>query len=307
MKVISLIALQCLRGIGSKTTLAVANDIPCDPAEFANYVSSKFGRPSQEAEYAWDQALRIMDKCQKSDIYPVAVTDEYYPNRLHTIQEDRPPVIYIKGSLEAIPNSSLVVAIVGTRKPTDRGIEAAYEFGCMAAKNNVPVVSGLAYGCDYYGHSGCLEQGGTAIAILAHGLDMVYPSEHRDMANQIVEEGGCLMSEYQPGQLATRWSFVARDRLQSALSDIVIVIQTGKNGGTHHTAKFAQAQKRKILCVRPRESDLAYSQVWGNSDIVHGRGADWIDKADDLLPLIRGWNWDHPELYHTNQQLGFDY
>ena len=307
MKVISLIALQCLRGIGAKKTLAVANDVPCDPVEFANYVNSKLGHPLQKAKHAWDQALQIMDECQKSDIYPIAVTDEDYPKRLHTIHKDRPPVIYIKGSLEAIQTNSLVVAIVGTREPTDRGIKAAYDFGCVAAKNNVPVVSGLAYGCDYYGHSGCIEQGGAAIAILAHGLDMVYPAEHRDFANQIVEEGGCLLSEYQPGKQATRWSFVARDRLQSALSDIVIVIQTGERGGTHHTAKSAQTQQRKILCVKPHESDLADPQVRGNSNIVDRLDADWIENADDLLPLIRSWNWDHPELYHANQQLDFDF
>ena len=307
MKVTSLIALQCLDKIGPKTTLAVANDVPCNPMEFTDYVNSKFGRPSREAQHAWDQALQIIDECQKSDIYPVAVTDEDYPKRLHTIHKDRPPVIYIKGSLDAIQNNSLVVAIVGTREPTERGIEAAYNFGCVAAKYNVPVVSGLAYGCDFQGHLGCLEQGGTAVAILAHGLDMVYPPEHRGLATQIVEEGGCLLSEYQPGKQATRWSFVDRDRLQSALSDIVIVIQTGTRGGTHHTAKFAQAQKREILCLKPHENDLRHPQVLGNFDIVDGLGADWIDNADDLLPLIRSWKLDRSEMYHANQQLELDF
>lgn len=303
MKAISLIALQCLPKIGAKTALKAANDVPCDPVEFTGYVKSKFGRSSQEAEYAWDQAQEIMDKCRESKINAVAVTDEDYPKRLHTIQEERPPVIYIKGSHEAIQRNSAVVAIVGTRKPTERGKKAAYDFGCIAAKNNVPVVSGLAYGCDFYGHSGCLDQGGTAVAVLAHGLDMVYPREHEDLADQIVEEGGCLLSEYPPGTQAAKWSFIDRDRLQSALSDIVIVIQTGTRGGTHHTAKFAQTQQRKILCVRPHGSDLSHAKVQGNSDIVHGLDADWIDNADDLLPLIRSWNWDHPQLYHSNQQL----
>ena len=307
MKATSLIALQRLRGIGAIKTLAVANDVPWNPVEFTYYVNSEFGHSLREAEHAWDQARQIIDECQKSDIHPVAVTDDDYPKRLHTIRKDRPPVIYIKGSLDAIHNNSLVVAIVGTREPTERGIEAAYNFGCVAAKNNVPVVSGLAYGCDFHGHFGCLEQGGTAIAILAHGLDMVYPPEHRDLANQIVEEGGCILSEYQPGKRAAKWSFVARDRLQSALSDIVIVIQTGKRGGTHHTAKFAQTQQRKILCLKPHESDAAHPKMRGNYDIVDRLGADWINNADDLFPLIRSRNWDHTELFHANQQLELDF
>ena len=95
MKAISLIALQCLPKIGAKTALKAANDVPCDPVEFTGYVKSKFGRSSQEAEYAWDQAQEIMDKCRESKINAVAVTDEDYPKRLHTIQKERPPVIYI--------------------------------------------------------------------------------------------------------------------------------------------------------------------------------------------------------------------
>ena len=307
MKVSPLIALQCLPGIGAKKTLAVANDAPCDPVQFTRYVNSKFRHSLQEAERAWDQALRIMDECQKAEIHAVAVTDEDYPKRLHTIHEDRPPVVYIKGSIDAIQNNSLVVAIVGTREPTERGIEAAYNFGCVAAKNRVSVVSGLAHGCDFHGHFGCLEQGGTAIAILAHGLDMVYPPEHTNLADQIVEEGGCLLSEYPPGKQATRWSFVARDRLQSALSDVVIVIQTGKRGGTHHTAKFAQAQQRKILCLKPYENDSGHPQVQGNFEIVNRLGAAWIDSANDLLPLIYSWKWGDPELYYANQQLELDF
>lgn len=303
MKVISLIALQCLHKIGAKTALKAANDVPCDPVEFTDYVKFRFGRPLEEAERAWDQALKIMDECQKSNIYPVAVTDEDYPTRLQKIQDNRPPVIYIKGSHEALQNSSTVVAIIGTRKPTDRGIKAAHTFGRVAAQNDIPVVSGLAYGCDFYGHSGCLDEGGIAVAVLAHGLDMVYPQKHRNLAHQIVEEGGCLLSEYPPSTQATKWSFIERDRLQSALSDIVIVIQTGVHGGTHHTAKFAQTQQRKILCLKPHESDLHHPSVQGNSDIVQKRDAEWIDNADDLPLLIHSWNLDRPELYYSNQQL----
>ncbi len=303
MKAIPLIALQYLPGIGAKTVLKMAGDLPSGPVEFADFVNSRFGHPLQETVHAWDQALQIMDKCLQSNINVVTVIDENYPEKLHGMREDRPPVIYIKGSHEALQSNSAVVAIIGTREPTDRGSKAAYDLGCIAAQNNLPVVSGLAYGCDYHGHAGCLDQGGIAVAILAHGLDMVYPRKHENLANQIIEKGGCLLSEYPPGIQARKWTFIARDRLQSALSDILVVIQTGIRGGTHHTAAFAQTQQKTILCLRPHERELHHPSVQGNADIVQTRNATWIDGSDDLIPLIHNRNGNRPEQHCTSGQL----
>ena len=285
-KVIPLIALQRLRGIGAKKALKVAEDVPIEASEFISYVNTAFKRPLQEAEYAWHQALQIMEECDVSGIHAVAVTDENYPERLRKIHNENPPVVYIKGAIDILQSNATVIAIIGTREPTQKGLEGAFKFGSIAAQNNIPVVSGLAYGCDYYGHRGCLDQDGIAVAVLAHGLDMVYPREHRSLANQIIEKGGCLLSEYPPGTQTTRWSFVARDRLQSALSDIVIVIQTGVLGGTRHTAKFAKTQEKKILCLRPHHSDSNHPSVQGNSEIVQKQGADWINNPDDLLESV---------------------
>ena len=310
MGVTQLIALQRLKGIGPKTALTVANEVPSDPLEFKDYVELKFSRGEVETWQAWDQALQIIDRCEELGIRPVAVTDDtYYPDRLHSIQgkKPKPPVLYIKGSIDAVRRDSVVVAIVGTRKPTENGIKGAYEFGRFAANNHIPVVSGLAYGCDAYAHQGCLKHGGIAIAVMAHGLDMIYPPEHLALAHQIIEQNGCLVSEYPPGIKSTRWSFVDRDRLQSGLSDNVIVIQTGKYGGTHHTVRFAQEQGRKIYCLHPHESDSDHSAVQGMYDIINNRGAEWIKDPEDLLTIINEQNRVPHRITPEMQQLELEF
>ena len=308
MNVTSLIALQRFKGIGRKTALKVASEVPSDPLEFRDYVKLKFSREELETRHVWDQARQIIEQCEQLEICPVAVTDEVcYPKRLHTIRDDKPPVLYVKGSIDAIQDNSGVVAIVGTRTPTENGINAAYDFGQFAATNRIPVVSGLAYGCDVYSHLGCLENGGRAIAVMAHGLDSVYPPEHLQLAHQIIEQNGCLVSEYPPSVKSTRWSFVDRDRLQSGLCDIVIVVQTGRHGGTHHTAKFAQAQGRDIYCVRPRESESDHPAVKGTYDIIDKRGAEWIVNPEDLLPKINRQNGFPCRTNEKAQQLELEF
>ncbi len=310
MNTTSLIALQRLKGIGNKTALKVAQEVPCDFIGFKEYAGFKFSRHEAEALEAWNQALQIVDQCEKLHIHPVAVTDPTsYPKRLdiRDSKKPNPPVLYVKGSIDALHQDSYVIAIIGTRHPTENGIMAAFDFGRFAAQNHIPVVSGLAYGCDAHGHIGCLEHGGIAIAVMAHGLDMVYPPEHLSLADQIIEQNGCLVSEYPPGVPTTRWSFVDRDRLQSGLSDTVIVIQTGKKGGTHHTAKFARDQGRRIFCVRPASNESRHPSVVGTHDIVRDQDAEWITMPEQLFHVIENQSvYDNPSNSRLEQlQLGF--
>ena len=141
------------------------------------------------------------------------------------------------------------LAVVGTREPTKQGEEAAHRTARAAAEAGFAVVSGLARGCDTRAHEGCLGAGGVGVAVLAHGLDMVYPAENRDLAERLIKQGGCLVSEYPVGAKPAGPAFVERDRIQSGLSEAVLVIETGTRGGTMHTVKFARRQKRQIACI----------------------------------------------------------
>ena len=288
MDALGLIALQRLRGIGPKTALSVSTEVPDEYQDFERFVEHRFpGRTPQECSRAWNEALQILQRCDELTIHAIPVSDhENYPMRLHVLDRDTPPVLYVKGMPDASNSQPTAVAIVGTRKPTEYGVKAAITYGSFAARQGISVVSGLAYGCDYYGHIGCLDKGGTAVAVLAHGLDTVYPPEHRDLATEIEQNKGCLVSEYPPGTRASRWNFVRRDRLQSALSDLVIVIQTGIKGGTLHTVRAAENQKKQVVCVRPNQCDSGKQQVRGNYKIVdEGRGS-WIEEASGMLSLL---------------------
>lgn len=288
MDAIGLMAMQRLRGIGAKKTLSVYPDVPTGFQEFERFVVRSFPRQTpQDCARAWTEALRIQERCDALGIRAIPISDTCnYPRRLHVLDGDKPCVVYLKGSLNAMSDQPRIVAIIGTRHPTEDGIEAAKSYGGFAARHGIPVVSGLAFGCDYHGHVGCIKERGVALAVLAHGLDTVYPPQHHNLAEEIVRQGGCLVSEYPPGTPPSRWSFVHRDRLQSALSDLVIVIQTGVKGGTLHTVRAAIKQKRQVVCVHPKEYDRSEIEVRGNFEIVNDGRASWIEEASEMLSLL---------------------
>lgn len=118
------------------------------------------------------------------------------------------------------------------------------------------VVSGLAIGCDTAAHSGCLSVHGETIAVLAHGLDRVYPAVNRELVGEILDTGGCLLSEYPPKTRPFPANFVERDELQAGLSDGVIVVETGVKGGTMHTVRFSQEQRKPLACVKHPQNSL---------------------------------------------------
>jgi DNA processing protein len=116
-------------------------------------------------------------------------------------------------------------------------------------KQGYVVISGLAEGCDTLGHRGCLEEGGKTVAIVGTGLDTVFPKSNEDLFKQIIKDGGLAISEYPVGFKGASYSFVQRDRLQAAFSDVVIPIQTSIKGGTMHAAKATVEKYGKKLCV----------------------------------------------------------
>ena len=180
-----------------------------------------------------------------------------------------------------------LVAIVGTREPTHHGQKAAMALGVRAAQDRIPVVSGLALGCDTLGHQGCVEANGTAIAVMAHGLDHLYPKANRGLAHDILETGGALVSEHPPGVKPTRWFFASRDRLQSALSDIVIVVETGLKGGTQHTIRAALEQRKILACVTPVKPFLDHEKVQGTLKLLNTGQAQPLSESGRLSELVK--------------------
>ncbi|MDW5290975.1 DNA-processing protein DprA [Formosa sp. PL04] len=143
----------------------------------------------------------------------------------------------------------ITVAVIGTRNPTEFGIQEGYKLTKHFVENNFTIVSGLALGCDTVGHSCCLEHKGRTIAVLPNGVDKIYPKQNTKLASEIIKNGGALISEYPPGTAPKRNYFVERDRLQRELSNGICIIETKTKGGTMHTYKFVKKQNKQVGLV----------------------------------------------------------
>ncbi len=236
-----LLALQKLPRVGPKTALRAA----LSSADFASLM--------ERHEAAWPAAIasaqEVLEECDRCDIGVLGFFDEDYPQRIMTIHNP-PPVLFVRGTIDVLLNERMV-AVVGTREPTRFGREAAVQLTSVLASDGWGIVSGLARGVDALAHTVALKRGVPTVAVMAGGLDSIYPPENAKLASAIVDSGGALIAEVAPGVRPKRSHFVARDRLQPALAAAVVVAQTGIEGGTMHTVRYAAAEGKPVFCARP--------------------------------------------------------
>lgn len=186
------------------------------------------------------------EKLKKLEIKVVTFLDDNYPQNLEGI-DGAPLVLYYKGTLKK--NDINSVAIVGSRKMTSYGREVAELFSGQLANFGVTIISGLARGIDTVAHKACLANGGRTIAVLGNGLDSVYPSENIFLANEIIKNGGAIISEYPLGYPALPVNFAIRNRIVSGLSTAVIVIEGAEKSGTLITASNAAEQSKTVFTI----------------------------------------------------------
>ncbi|MEO6110085.1 MAG: DNA-processing protein DprA [Candidatus Saccharimonadales bacterium] len=202
-----------------------------------------------------------------------------------------PTQLYISGTLPEERRPS--VAIVGTRKPTTYGREVSYDLAYTLARKGVVIISGLALGVDALAHRGALDAGGVTIAVLANGLDEIYPATHLSLAKEIIKKGGVLVSEYEPGVKARDFQFLARNRIVSGLSDAVVVTEAAERSGTLSTVNHALDQNKEVFAVPGAITSLL--SVGPNRLLK--QGAHPALSADDILEVIA------PELLITQTRL----
>ena len=225
-----------------------------------------------------------MDKLIRSGIRPIHLRSEEYPDQLAE-SDDAPAVIYVCGDL--ISHDSNAVAVVGTRNATSYGIEMANIISGELARMGVTIVSGLALGIDTAAHRAALNAGGRTIAVLAGGLDSIYPQQNRGLARQIVESG-CLISEYQLGTRSKRDHFPRRNRIISGLSRGVVVIEAAKKSGATWTVKWALEQNREVFAV---PGNATSPQSEGTNWLIQ-QGAKLTTCADDVLEELSAFFGD---------------
>lgn len=206
--------------------------------------------------------------------------DKTYPEKLRQIY-DRPAKLYVEGDSNILNSKSIV--IIGSRNCSEYGMKVAYKFGYELAKKGITVVSGLARGIDAYSHWGVVKANGKAIAVLGSGLNNIYPRENIGLYKEIIKNGGAVITEYAPNSKPDKMHFPARNRIISALSDGILVVEARRKSGTLITVDFGLEHGKDIFCVPGNiTSDNSYS----TNELIK-QGAIPVTCVDDLLENVK--------------------
>lgn len=296
-----LITLQQIKGLGNKSILEFAKSVDIDDMGCLWKSIQKIGKgrfskiTEPDLLMANRSAQRIIEASKTEGIGILSYFDVDFPQILRECVDEKgktdpPIVLYYRGNIAVLKKPG--VAIIGTREPTENGKKAGLYFSKEFARHGFNIVSGLATGCDTYAHRGALEANGTTTAFLATSLnwDEIYPKENRDLAEEIVKNGGLLMSEYHLGQNSGRYAFVARDRLQAGLSFATLAIQTDIHGGTMHAVNATIAAHKILFMVKyNRSEDLNSPKTQGNIKLINEGFAKPLTSAtlDDAISTMK--------------------
>jgi len=215
------------------------------------------------------------------ELREVKIEDANYPESLR-ILKDAPKVLYYRGILPAA--EEITIAMVGTRRPTSYGQQAALQLAGDLTDAGVTVVSGMAPGIDTFAHQTVVEKGKRTIAVLGTGLDekSIYPQQNLALSRRIVETGGCLISELPPESHGSKFTFPKRNRIISALSLGTVVIEAKEKSGSLITAKYAKQQKKLIFAV---PGPIFSLNAKGPNGLIK-QGATLVEHANDILSAL---------------------
>ena len=289
------VAVQLCRAAGSASAVIdnrhdVRNIAPGCPQRIVDALADTEEarrRAEGEMEYAVRTGVKIL--CWGGD---------GYPQRLATC-EDAPLVMFFRGS--GCLDSRRVVSIVGTRRCTTYGQDCVRSFVKRLAElcPETLIVSGLAYGIDICAHREALAAGLDTVAVLAHGLDNLYPPRHKDTADSMLEHGG-LLTEHFTHTNADKLNFLRRNRIVAGLADAVVVAESASHGGALVTARIAQSYSRDVMAVPGRVGD-EYSE--GCNNLIRDNKAALITSADDL---VRAMGWQDDARLATARRTGIE-
>ena len=202
--------------------------------------------------------------------------DENYPKRLLQIQNP-PKKLYVEGNEKLLNQDA--IAIVGTRNCTKYGEKCASKFARELSKKGICIVSGLARGIDSTAHMNSMEQEGKTIAVLGSGFNHIYPKENQYLYQKIIENGGCIVTEYPPETPVDKAKFPKRNRIISGLAMGVLIIEARYRSGTSITAKYAMSQHKEVFCIpHPLDTPTGYIP-----NLLIQQGAQIVTSGSDIL------------------------
>lgn len=292
------IAFSMLRGVDAEAAVEILEAVG-SPEDFFGLstaqLSSRLGSEWRGPDEAERRAMLERGNVEaafvaKNGITMSFLTDSSYPTRLRQCP-DAPLVIYSKGDNKAL-DAAHMVAVVGTRNATGYAAAFVRDFvaDLKALLPDTVIVSGLAFGVDVMAHRAALESGMPTVGVVAHGLNTLYPAEHRDTARRMYQSGGAVVTEYRSDARIHRSNFLSRNRIIAGLCDATVVVESDIRGGSLATARLAMAYNREVLAVPGRVTDR-YSQ--GCNNLIANNGAAMLRGADDLIECM-GWTAAKP-------------
>ncbi len=225
----------------------------------------------------------LAETAERAGIRVILADDPAFPPGLREIPHP-PHALYVKGNAEALGAGGRgeirMMAIVGTRRATPEGKMLARRFGRTLSAHGFAIASGLAFGIDAAGHEGCLEgRSGSAVAVLAGGLEGIYPKGNRSLAERIIKEGGALVAEYPPGETPLPRRFIERNRIISGLSRGIVVVEAPEGSGALSTARFAFEQNRDLFVL---PGSALHEHYRGSNSLIK-QGAALVTSPEDIL------------------------
>lgn len=247
-------------------------------------MNSKTGIGSGVREEALDKARKEFEFVDRHNIRVLSLMDDDYPWLLSE-SPDAPVTLYMLGNTELNPKYS--VSVVGTRRASKYGLDFCKKF-CEDLCGYFPdltIVSGLAYGIDSAAHTAALESDVATIAVMAHGLDTIYPSAHRELAKRIIGSGGALLTEYPSGTPIYQGRFLERNRIVAGMTQLTVVVESPLKGGSMSTANLAFNYNREVMALPGRISDDSSA---GCNHLIRKEKAHLLTAAADVIEIM-GW------------------
>ncbi|MEP6513535.1 MAG: DNA-processing protein DprA [Parafilimonas sp.] len=227
---------------------------------------------------AAEEEIKFIEKYKIKTLF---LTDDDYPTRLLNCY-DSPTLLYYRGNTDL--NADKIISIIGTRTNTDYGKQVTEKLVADLKEQNVLIISGLAFGIDVIAHKSALQNELATVAVLAHGLDTIYPSQHKSLAKEMVQHGG-LLTEFMKKTKPDKHNFPKRNRIVAALADASIVIETAVKGGSMITAELANNYNRDVFAIPGKTTD---SRSSGCNYLIKNNKAALLTDAQQLIEDM-GW------------------
>ena len=247
-----------------------------DPEEIYHTHVEHFEKEIREALEQKDlqEARQILYRCNQRGISILSYGDAAYPQRLRNIEEP-PMVLYVRGQLPEW-DAQPVIGVVGTRKASAYGLQAAHMLGGQIAACGGLVISGMATGIDGLSMEGALDAGKSCVGVLGGGVDVIYPTSNRGLYNR-TRENGCLLSEYPPGSRPYPGNFLRRNRIISGISNGLLVVEAPEQSGALNTARHAFSQGRDLFAA---PGNLGVDSCQGSNALLQ----------EGAYPALSGWD-----------------